>query len=66
MQRSREPRFAPYGVYHAPPVFSSRLIYVNARMNSFRRDLTERTQKNFDAKDTLTSMTSYSTAGWPC
>jgi hypothetical protein len=52
MQRSREPRFAPYGACHAPPVFSSRLIYVNARMNSFRRDLTERTQKNFDATDT--------------
>jgi hypothetical protein len=42
----------PIGVCQAPPVFSSRLIYVNARMNSFRRDLTPRTQKDFDANDT--------------
>jgi hypothetical protein len=41
MQRSREPRFAPYGVCHAPLRFSSRLIYVNARMNSLQRDLTQ-------------------------
>ena len=32
--------------------FSSRLIYVNALMNSFQRDLTQRTQKDFDAKNT--------------
>jgi hypothetical protein len=42
----------PIGVCQAPPVFSSRLIYVNARMNSFQHDLTPRTQKDFDANDT--------------
>jgi len=36
----------------APPAFSSQLIYVNARMNSFQRDLTSSTLKDFDANDT--------------
>ena len=52
MQRSREPRFASYGVCHALLRFSSRLIYVNARMNSFQRDLSQEHSRIFDASDT--------------